>query len=66
MMIPIVIGTEGGRGAKRGINLDQPNYNLFAIGQNTEKNPGYLSKLAVTQVPVKNHQLTLLWKTSKN
>ena len=32
-------------------------------GQNTEKSPGDLRRLAVTQTPVKDHQLMLMWKT---
>ena len=31
---------------------------LLKIGQNTEKSPGYLRRLAVTQTSVKDHQLT--------
>ena len=42
-----------------------PNDNIAENGQNTEKNPGELRKLAVTQTPVKIHQLTLMWKTLK-
>ena len=42
-----------------------PNYSLFDIGQNTEKSPGDLGRLAVTKIPVENHQLTLTWKTLK-
>ena len=58
-IIPIVIGlyqlwrTSG----------DHPNYYIIENGQNTEKSPGDLRRLAVTQTPVKNHQLTLIWKT---
>ena len=33
---------------------------LLKDGQNTEKSPGDLRRLAVTQTPVKNHQLTLM------
>ena len=29
-------------------------------GQNTEKSPGDLRRLAVTQTPVKDHQITLI------
>ena len=36
---------------------------IIEIGQNTEKSPGDLRRLAVTQSPVKDHQLTLMWKT---
>ena len=39
---------------------DHPNYNIVEIGQNTEKSPGNLSRLAVTQTPVKTHQTTLV------
>ena len=39
---------------------------LMRNGQNTEKNLGELRRLAVTKIPVKNHQLTLLWKPLKN
>ena len=42
---------------------DHPNYSIVKIGQNTEKSPGHLQRLAVT--PVKNNQLTLVWKTFK-
>ena len=42
---------------------DSPNYSIVEIGQNTEKGPGDLKRLAVTQIPVENHQLTLMWKT---
>ena len=33
------------------------------ITQNTEKSPGGLRELATTQTILKDHQLTLLWKT---
>ena len=38
---------------------------LLKNGQNTEKSPGNLRRLAVSQTPVKNHLLTLMWKTPK-
>ena len=38
------------------------NYSSVEIGQNTEKSPGDLRRLAVTQTPVENHQLTLMWR----
>ena len=34
-------------------------------GQNNEKSPGDVRRLAVTQAPVKNHQLILMSKTVK-
>ena len=42
---------------------DHPNYYIIENGQNTEKSLGDLRGLAVTQTPVKNHQLTLMWTT---
>ena len=36
---------------------------LIEEGQNTEKSPGDLGRLDVTQNPVDNYQLTLIWKT---
>ena len=53
----------GGRG-NSGTSGDDPNYSIIEIGQNTEKNPGDLRRL-VPQTPVKNHQLTLMWKALK-
>ena len=44
---------------------DHPNHNITKISQNTEKNLGDLKRLAVTQAPVKDHQLILVWKTRK-
>ena len=44
---------------------DHPNYNIIENGQNTEKSPGDLGRLAVTQTPVKNHQLKVMGKTLK-
>ena len=44
---------------------DHLDYNIVKIGQNTKKGPGDLRRLAVTQTPVRNHQLTLVWKTFK-
>ena len=40
-----------------------PNNSIIENGQNTEKSPGDLRRLAVTQSSVKDHHLTLLWKT---
>ena len=51
------------KGTKRHRNQrtskDHPNYNITKIDQNTEKSPGDLRRLAVTQPPVKNYQLML-------
>ena len=48
-----------------GQGKDCPNYSIAEVGQNTNKNPRDLMILAITQTPVKNHQLTLMWKTLK-
>ena len=39
-----------------------PNDSINKNGQNTEKSPGDLRRLAVPQTPVKNHRLTLIRK----
>ena len=44
---------------------DHPNYSIIKNGQNTEKSPGDMRTLGVTQTPEKNHQLTLMRKTLK-
>ena len=69
-IIPIVIGALGTvtkwivKGPRRfGSWLpsgDHPNNSIIENGQNTEKSPGDLRRLAVTQSPVKDHQLTLM------
>ena len=59
------IGTGiGGLGNKR-TRRNHPNYDIIKIHQNTEKSPGDLKRLAITQTPVKNHQQTLVGKTLK-
>ena len=40
----------------------QTTYSIIKIGQNTKKSSGDLRILAVTQTPVKDHQLMLMWK----
>ena len=68
-IIPIVIvafgtGTKGtkwtgGLGNWR-TGGDHPNDSIIENSQNTQKSRGDLRRLAVTQTPVKNHQLTLM------
>ena len=41
------------------------NYCFTEIGQNTQTNPADLRRLAVAQTSVKDHDLTLMWKTFK-
>ena len=70
IIIPIVIGAFGTvtKGLLKGLedlekwrtSGDHPNYSIIENGQNTEKSPGDLKRLAVTQTPVKEHQLTLM------
>ena len=52
--------TEGLRSWRTG--GDHPDYSIVENGQNTEKSPGDLRRLAVTQTSVKDHQLTLMGK----
>ena len=69
-IIPIVIGTFGTvtKGLLKGLDDlevggpsgDHTNNSIIENGQNTEKSPGDLRRLAVTQSPVKDHQLTLM------
>ena len=53
-----------GKGTRRlknkRISSHHPNYTVSKIGQNTEKSPRDLRRLAVTQTPSKMHQLTLV------
>ena len=35
------------------MSIDHPNHSIIKIGQNTEKSPGDVKRLAVTQTPVK-------------
>ena len=74
IVIPIIIGTLGrilkglletGRLGNKRTDVDHPDYSITKISQNTEKSPGDLMRLAITQTPEKNHQVTLVWKTPK-
>ena len=47
------------------MNRNHPNYNINKITQNTEKSSGDLRRLAITQTPVKDYHLILVWKKSK-
>ena len=74
-IVPIVVGAlgtitkriikrPGGLGSWR-TGGDNSNDSIAKNGQNPETSPGDLRRLAVTQTPVKNHQLTLMGKTRK-
>ena len=39
------------------VSGDHPNDSIIGNSQNTERSPGNLRKLTVTQTPVKDHQL---------
>ena len=69
-IVPIVIGAFGTiiKGLLKGLEdlefggrgRDYRNDSITENGQNTEKSPGDLKRLAVTQTPVKNHLLILM------
>ncbi len=51
---------DAGRVGNWRTRCDHPNDSIAEDGQNTETSPGDLRRLAVTQTPVKKHQLTLM------
>ena len=59
------IGTGIGGLENKRMSGDHPNNSMVEIGQNTKKSPGELRRLAVTQTPVRNHQLMLELRTLK-
>ena len=65
-IVPIVIGAFGtiSKGLLKGLEdlegRDYPDASIAENGQNPETSPGDLRRLAVTQTPMKNHQLTLM------
>ena len=52
-----------GRIGNKNSSGNHPNDNTVKISENTEKSPDDLRKLAVSETPVKNYQLMLVWKT---
>ena len=48
------------------VETDGPNYYIIENDMNTEKSPGDLRRLAVTQTPVENHQLRWCEKLSRS
>ena len=58
------IGTVTGGLRNKRMSRVHPNY-WIKIGQTTKKSPGDFKRLAVTQTPVENHQLTLMLRTLK-
>ena len=61
-----MISTISGGQGNKGTGGDCPNFSNIKIGQNTEKSPGHLRRLTVTQTPVENYQLTLMLKISRS
>ena len=73
-IIPVVIGAFGTitKGLLKDLEdlevvtgRDYPNDSTTENGQNTEKSPGDLRRLALTQTPVKNYQPILMWDNLK-
>ena len=59
------IGKGTGRLGNKRKSREHQDYIIIMIGQNTEKSPGDLKIFAVTQPPVRNHPVMLVWKTLK-
>ena len=59
------IGTKAEGLGNIGTAGEWPIYSIVEIGLNTEKSPGDLRRLAVTETLLENHQLTLMWTTLK-
>ena len=57
---PLIIGKGTGRLGNKMTSEDYPDNSIIKIGQNTEKSPGDLSRLDVTQTPMRNHLKTLV------
>ena len=60
-----MIGTGTEELGNKRMSWDHTNYSIVGIVHNTNKSPGDFKRLAVTQTPVENHQLTLVWKILK-
>ena len=54
------IGKETGGFGNNRTSGDLSNYCIIEIGQNTEKSPGNFRRLAVSQITLKTHQLSLM------
>ena len=50
------------KGGNKRTSGDHPKHSIVVIDWNTEKSPGNRKRLAVTQTPMQNHQLTLVRK----
>ena len=63
--IPKSLEKRFGKVGNRRTNSYHPNCCIIKIGRNTEKSSGDPRRLAVTQIPVKDYQLTLVRRTLK-
>ena len=71
-VIPLVVGPFGTvpEGLKKRLeelkiskkNRNHQYYSIAEKGQNTDKSPGDLRKITITQIPLKDQQLKLVWK----
>ena len=59
------IGKGTGELGNKSTRGDHPNDSIVKIGQNNKNSSGKLRRLAVTQTPVKDHQLMLICKILK-
>ena len=62
---PQRIGKGTGRLGNNRTSGDHQDYSIIKIGQNTEKSPEDLRRLAVIQTSMKHDQLKLVWKYRK-
>ena len=64
-IIPPVLGKETGENGNQGKGRNPAEHRIVKIGLNTEKSPGSRKGLAITQIPVKDHELMPVWKPRK-
>ena len=57
---PQRLGKGAGEVRNRRMSRDHLNYGIVEGNQNTEKSPGDSRRLAVTQIPVTDHQLKVV------
>ena len=62
---PQLLGNEAGRVGNRWTSRDYPIHCIAKNVQDTEKSPGNLRRLVITQTPLKDNQLTLVWRNPK-
>ena len=59
-MVPRSLGKKTARIENQRKNQDHPDHSIIKLCQDTEKSPGDLKRLTVTQIFVKDHQLMLV------